>query len=79
MTPDEIRIGLALRCVTFVPGTSVKRFAQSMAWKAENRPESPLTEKQSRYLKQLAWRYRRQLPESIVRLGLKPEPKAAQQ
>lgn len=75
MTEDEIRIGMAMRCVTFVPGTSVKRFALAMAWKAEHRPESPLSEKQSLYLKHLAWRYRAQLPECIVKLGLKPEPK----
>jgi hypothetical protein len=73
MTPNEISIAESLNQVVFPIASSVKRFAENMMWRATNNPELPLTASQSRYLKQVAWKFRKQLPESIVRLGLKPD------
>lgn len=73
MTPEQIQIALALRGVVFPPATNVKRFAESMIYLAQHRPAAELSPKQAVFLKNLAWKYRRQLPADIVRLGLKPE------
>lgn len=73
MTRDEIRIAQALRMVTFLPGSADKRFARAMEAHAHRHALEPLTEKQSAYLQQLAWKYRRQLPAEIAELGAKPE------
>lgn len=76
MTPYEITIALALRGVVFPPATNVTRFAESMIYLAQHRPAAELSPKQSLFLKKVAWKFRRQLPEAVVRLGLKTETTA---
>jgi len=64
MTADEIKICTSLKyCVTHLPGTWNKRFANNLAAQAENKPESDLTEKQKEWMYRLLYTYRRQVPE----------------
>lgn len=62
----ELAIIDALKRVTFLPGTSQKRFARNMASAADHARDCGITEKQARYLTILAWRYRRQMPSTLA-------------
>lgn len=66
MTEREIAICLALERVTFLPAHPHKRFARDMAAMARNAADKPLSEKQRKYLVNLAWRYRRQMPAELA-------------
>jgi len=73
MTPREKKIAEVFKGVTFLPGSGHKRFAQNMIFHAEHMPEKPLTPKQSLYLTQLAWRFRRQMPADLAYPKLEEE------
>jgi len=66
MTELQIEIAKALGNCSFCPGTAQKRFARNMASLAESEPGRELTPKQAAYLYDMAHRYRRQLPRSLV-------------
>lgn len=69
MTDSEKMLARAIAQVTYCPGIGTKRFAREMADRAQHAPLVPLTPKQSKYLCDVAIRYRRQVPEDIVRLA----------
>lgn len=66
MTEDQVRLATALGRVTYLPGSSYKRFARNMASIAEHRPDIEISEAQARYMTSLAWRFRRQMPADLV-------------
>lgn len=66
MTDEQIEIGKALGHVTYVPGTSQKRFGRNMAFLAEHSPEREISEAQDRYMRILAYRFRRQMPDHLI-------------
>lgn len=68
MTSTERLLARAIApgMVTYVPGCSTKRFARDMAELERYSPDRELTPKQSRYLAQVAVRFRRQIPRDIV-------------
>ncbi|MEW6256923.1 MAG: hypothetical protein AB1592_13290 [Pseudomonadota bacterium] len=55
----------ALQRVSYLPGSSHKRFARALAGKAVHE----LTPKQCAHIARLAWRYRRQMPAHLVPPG----------
>jgi hypothetical protein len=57
---DRMRQALG-RC-TFLPASSDKRFARSLAVM----PADRITERQRRHVIRLAWKYRRQMPRDLV-------------
>lgn len=63
MTPETLdRMRQALARCTFLPASSQKRFARDVA----AIPLAKVTERQRRYVIQLCWRYRRQMPWDLV-------------
>jgi hypothetical protein len=66
MTEHEITLAKALGRCSFMPGTNQKRFARDLAFVAENDPSREITERQRYYMELMAWRYRRQIPSSLV-------------
>lgn len=67
MTEPQRELALALARVTFYPGSSMKRFAADMAARAANPGGTQrLTPRQHAYLIDLALKFRRQLPCSVV-------------
>lgn len=66
MSPEQAEIAIALSHCGFLPASSDKRFARDMARLAVAKPDHELTEKQDRYLRLLAWRYRRQMPARLI-------------
>ena len=70
MTPAEIRIALALGTCSFLPASWDKRFCRDMAAIAANKPEHELSEYQNANLLRMAYKYRRQIPTTIIELTL---------
>jgi len=66
MTPREIETAKALGNCTMVPGTKTKSFARAMAEMADRKPDKELTPLQARYMLDLSWRFRRQMPAHLV-------------
>lgn len=66
MSPFERDLALAFDAVSFLPGSRDKRFARQMAMQARTAPDRPLTEKQAAFLRQLARKYRRQIPRALL-------------
>ena len=66
MTEHEIKLATALARCSFCPGHPHKRFAKDMARLAVNSPGKVLSEKQRDYMNALVWKYRRQMPKSLV-------------
>lgn len=66
MTDHEVELALALGSCSFPPGSSQKRFARDLAYRATNAPTVDITLRQRHYLELLAWKYRRQLPKRLV-------------
>lgn len=65
MTPPRNtfdRMRAALGQCTFLPASSDKRFARSVA----TMPADKITERQKRHVIRLAWKYRRQMPADLV-------------
>jgi hypothetical protein len=56
------RMRAALGQCTFLPASSDKRFAHSVA----TMPADKITERQKRHVIRLAWKYRRQMPADLV-------------
>lgn len=74
MTPDQITMATHLARCTFVPGTSTKRFAQDMAYRAAQTESKPITGGQAEYLRTAVIRFRRQIPGDVVALARSLEP-----
>ena len=70
MTEAEILISKALGHCSFLPASWDKRFCRDMAFVAEHSREVELSEFQNANLLRLAYKYRRQLPTTIVELAL---------
>ena len=67
MTPEQINSAIILfNNTVFLPGSKDKHFARNMHHLATHSPEKVLSERQAHYLKQLLFKYRRQLPASVV-------------
>ena len=66
MTPLQLKRALALKAVTFLPGSKQKRFAKSMIFRAESEPERTITEKQDAYLADVCNRFRRQIADKSI-------------
>lgn len=81
MTEHEVALARALGNCTYVPGSSHKRFARNMAFLVEADPARELTDQQRSYMEIMAWRYRRQMPRSLVPhqkpIDLPPKRKAS--
>lgn len=64
----------ALKRCSFCPATSHKRFVR------DTRPDMDLSDRQKHYIDILAWRFRRQMPQSLVPSvkpdDLPPKPKS---
>ncbi len=71
MTDVEIRICKALDRISMGLDSKAKSFLQAMmfASKIFTSTAADISPKQSLYLAQLAWKYRRQLPKDIVTLA----------
>jgi hypothetical protein len=65
-TDRDLAIIDALTSVSFFPGTSATRFARDMASAARNARDIGISEAQARYLRQLAWKFRRQMPANLA-------------
>ena len=70
MTPDEVRMALALGACRFSPGTFAKRFAGQTAANAVH--DQLITDKGAAFLRKLVWSYRRQIPAAVVALAGPP-------
>jgi hypothetical protein len=66
MTPADRDLITALAVCSFPPGSYDKRFVRDLHSRMASKDAGPLTEKQSAYLRILAWRYRRQMPAALV-------------
>ena len=66
MTEEQIAIAKAFYGVTFLPASREKRFARDMIFLADNCPNTDLSPKQDRYLRLVAYRFRRQMPNHLV-------------
>jgi hypothetical protein len=77
MTPEYAQIARALaRCgVSFLPSSKDRRIILEIDAMRYNEQEKPLTRKQEGSLRTLAQKYRWQLPDEIVALAAKLEPK----
>jgi len=75
MTDEQKLKAIALGKCVMHPGTSQKRFAQSMKLLAETNGE--ISEKQSAYLDLMIHRYRRQIPKTHKRFCNCPEAQEA--
>jgi hypothetical protein len=73
VTPHEITLAKALGSCSYMPGSSQKRFAKDISFLAEHSPERELSLRQRHYMELMAWRYRRQLPESLVPKAKPPD------
>lgn len=71
MTENQITLATHLARCSFLPDSSPKRFAQSIANRVKNAPEFELTPKQHQYLCQAVIKFRRQIPQSIVQIARK--------
>ncbi len=69
MTPHQVRVATALARCKFLPGSADKRFAHDMASRAQLKDPPALSERQGQYLKDLAYKYRRQMPADLVPSG----------
>lgn len=74
MTPDQIRLALALNRVNFFPGIRIKKFAQDMAVLAIQPKPRPITPAQAEYLRTAVIRYRKTLPAEVVELAEQMAP-----
>lgn len=72
MTDEQLRMARALGRVRFTPASWQKRYGRQMAAWADNAPERTLSERQHAWLRWLVYRYRRQIPASVVALALGP-------
>lgn len=70
MRPREVEIATALGGCSYPPATAQKRFARQMAEHAAAMPDTPISDRQARYLCIMAWRYRRQVGAKIVEAAL---------
>ena len=66
MTERQILVAQALGRCSMLPGTSDKRFVKDMERRAYGLKPAELTERQAANLERLAWRFRRQMPSSLV-------------
>ena len=66
MTEEQILVAQALERCTFLPGSPEKRFARDMGSRSRTLHPAALTERQARHLARLAWRFRRQMPHTLV-------------
>jgi hypothetical protein len=66
MTPLEIERAVALAKCTMSPGTKSKSFAHAMSAMATANPSKELTPLQARFLLDLSWKFRRQMPAHLV-------------
>ncbi|MDP3327166.1 hypothetical protein [Parvibaculum sp.] len=66
MTSLEIERAVALAKCTMSPGTKSKSFAGAMADMANRNPDKELTPLQARFLVDLSWKFRRQMPAHLV-------------
>jgi len=69
-TDTELRLVAALGNCSFLPGSAHKRFVRDMNSVVKHKRDIGITEKQSVYLQKIAWRYRKQMPEELVILGV---------
>jgi hypothetical protein len=70
MTEAEVLISEALGRCSFLPASWDKRFCRDMAFIAERSREVEISEYQNANLLRLVYKYRRQLPTTIVELAL---------
>lgn len=70
MTDEEKRMAQAVEPphVTYVPGSPTKRFAREMAAESRKR-DAEITESQAKYLREVVYLFRRQIPGDVVRLS----------
>lgn len=73
MTEHEIRLARALGACGFPAGHPHKRFCRDMASLAAHSPDKDLSDRQRAYMDHMAWRYRRQMPLSLVPDGKPPD------
>jgi hypothetical protein len=66
MTEHQILVAQALERCTFLPGSPEKRFARDMGSRSRLLNPPALTLRQTVYLDDLAWRFRRQMPAALV-------------
>jgi len=66
VTEHQSLVAQALERCSMLPCTAEKRFARDMAFRSRHPAPSPLTARQAKYLEQLAWKFRRQMPPSLV-------------
>lgn len=66
MTDEQIALAKHLARCSLPVATNQKSFIVSMANLAENAPYTDLTEKQDRFLRDMAFRFRRQLPAPLL-------------
>jgi hypothetical protein len=66
MTDREVAQAIALGRCNFLPAAAEKRFARAMAERAAVSPAAPLSPLQAKYLGDLSWRFRRQMPADLV-------------
>lgn len=68
-TEQQIALMLSPEHVTYLPGSWAKRFARALAYQAKN-DEPCITEKQAEWLRNLAHKYRRQVPNAKLLLDM---------
>lgn len=66
MTPDQLEIAKALERVDFRPGSDEKKFAKAIIATAKTSPGTELSDGQDRSLRDITFKYRRQLPVGLV-------------
>jgi hypothetical protein len=65
MTDEQVAIAKALDRASLPLASNVKDFVGKMAWLAEHHQAGKITEKQDVFLRQLAYRFRRQMPAGL--------------
>ena len=75
MTDEQIAIAKALGRASLPFGSGAKRFVTDMARRAEHNPNKGITQKQDIYMRELAYRFRRQMPPGLLKIFETPSGK----
>ena len=68
MTDEQVAIAKALGRASLPMASGANRFVRDMAAWAEHHPKREITDKQDIYLRELAYRFRRQMPPGLLKI-----------
>ena len=75
MTDEQIAIAKALGRASLPMASGANRFVKDMVFLAEHHPKREITDKQDIYMRELAYRFRRQMPAGLLKIFETPSGK----